>query len=84
MEDIFYDILEELYFIQTFDGIVEKLNLESNVLQRYLWKMYDLGLIKTMVNFDEEIEQNEEEFERNFKKYHYIASKKGLMWHNSL
>jgi transcription initiation factor IIE alpha subunit len=84
MEDIFYDILEELYFIQTFDGIVEKLNLESNVLQRYLWKMYDLGLIKTMVNFDEEIEQNEEEFERNFKKYHYIAAKKGLMWHNSL
>lgn len=84
MEDIFYDILEELYFIQTFDGIAEKLNLESNVLQRYLWKMYDLGLVKTMVNFDEEVEQNEEEFKQNFKKYHYIASKKGLMWHNSL
>ncbi len=84
MEDIFYDILEELYFIQTFDGIAEKLNLESNVLQRYLWKMYDSGLVKTMVNFDEEVEQNEEEFEQNFKKYHYIASKKGLMWHNSL
>lgn len=84
MEDIFYDILEELYFIQTFDELTRKLNLESNVLQRYLWKMYELGLVKTMVNFDEEIEQNEEEFERNFKKYHYIASKKGLMWHNSL
>lgn len=84
MNEIFYDILDELYFIRTFEELLEKLNLESNVLQGYLWKMLEEGLIKTMVNFDEEIEQNKENFEQNFKKYHYIASKKGLMWHNSL
>lgn len=84
MKEIFYDILDELYFIRTFEELLEKLNLESNVLQGYLWTMLEEGLIKTMVNFDEEIEQNKEIFALNFKKYHYIASKKGLMWHNSL
>ena len=84
MDDIFYEILEELYFIETFEGLKAKLSYETNVLQGYLWIMLEKDLIKIMVNFDEEIEQNKEEFEQNFQKYHYIASKKGLMWHNSL
>ncbi len=84
MEELMYQILEELYFIKTINQLEKKLEIDSSVLSLTLWKMIEKGLVKIMMKYDDEIELNKEEFELNSKNYHYIASKKGLIWHNSL
>lgn len=84
MSSVHSEILDELYFIATYEDILKELNLSDSTLRVELWQMIENGLVKVMSNYDEEIELNKEGFEQNLKKYHYIASKKGLMWHNSL
>jgi hypothetical protein len=82
-DDRYAEVLDELYFICSFDQLKNALS-HINDLKKVVWCMVELGLVKIMVNFDEEIELNKEDYEVNLGKYHYIASKKGLIWHNSL
>ena len=82
--DNYYSIIDELYFIETFDKLKTETNIEENILKQCLWELISNDYVKIMHNYDEEISVAIEEFEEKFKIFHYIASKKGLKWHNSL
>ncbi len=83
MNNIEYDILDELYFVQSFESLKSILQLEETLLKATLWQLILDQLVKCMLDFDEEVTISNDDFEENFKKYHYIASKKGLFLHNS-
>lgn len=83
MTNLEYEILDELYFVQTFDSLKLILQFEETILKQTLWQLIDSNLVKCMLDFDIEVTITSDDFEVNFKKYHYIASKKGLFLHNS-
>lgn len=83
MTDLVFNILDELYFICSFDDIIRQTQIENNVLKHELWLMIENGLVRTLEN-EEEINISLADFTSNFKKYHYIATKKGLMAHNTI
>ncbi len=83
MTDLEFVIIDELYFICNFNELLFNTSIEIQELKSTLWQLLEQDLIKCLV---EEEEQNISlvDFELNFKKYHYIASKKGLLAHNTL
>lgn len=83
MDELHYDIIDELYFITTFDQLLSSIGLEEQVVKEKIWELIEIQHVKAMVNYDNELELNKETFENNFRIYHYIATKKGLMWHNT-
>ena len=83
MTDLVYELLDELYFINNFEKLNEVIKLEESLLKKELWHLIELEWI---ICFDQDVEMNISllDFDSNFKKYHYIASKKGLLAHNTL
>jgi hypothetical protein len=83
LTDLEFVIIDELYFICNFNELLFNTSIEIQELKSTLWQLLEQDLIKCLV---EEEEQNISlvDFELNFKKYHYIASKKGLLAHNTL
>jgi hypothetical protein len=83
--DIEYDILNALYFVEPFEKIVEEVNGSANIIADSLKQLIDLRYVVAM-RWDED--QND--FVRSFiydadnmHAYHYLATKEGLMAHNS-
>ncbi len=83
-EEVYEIILDNTYFITDFEKLRKDTEIDSQLLFQYLWEMINLDFLKVMINFDEEIIVNSIEFEKKYQKYHYIATKKGLKWHNSI
>ena len=83
MSDLEYDILDELYFVQSFHELNEKLQWEDYALRDTLRNLLDKGWIRCYASPKEEIPDNELDFEIQYRNYYYIASKDGLLAHNS-
>lgn len=84
MSELEFDLLDELYFVQPFTYIQKTLKLEEAQLKEGLFLLFQKGWIKCY-NSDhtEVLNPNEEDFQKNYKSYHYLASKEGLLKHNS-
>jgi len=79
-----FDILDELYFIQSFDYIRKVLGFEELLLKENLYRMFEKGWIKCFSSVSKEIIlESEFDFERDYKNYYYLATKSGLIAHNS-
>ena len=83
MSDLEYDVLDELYFVQSYDYLKTTLSWEDDMLRDTLKKLVDKGWIKCYTNPNDEIFGNEIDFETEYRKYFYLASKAGLFAHNS-
>ncbi len=86
MADIEFDILDELYFVETFETLQKNLNFEKNTLKNYLKQLLAKGWIKYFSENQEEIFANMTDFkafDENFDKYSYLATKAGLTAHNT-
>jgi hypothetical protein len=84
MNDLEFDVLDELYFIQSFQYLKNVLNVEDRVLKETLLSMIKKGWIKCYKNNQEEIFNPQELFEDELLNYYYLASKSGLLAHNTL
>ncbi|GGF19556.1 hypothetical protein [Echinicola rosea] len=78
-----YDMMDELYFVQPFSYLKEVLNWDDKELLTTLHGLYRKGLVKCLSEPDEEIFQDAEIL-KNGRSYYYLATKKGLMEHNTL
>lgn len=77
-------ILDELYFVISFDELEKSVNLEDILLKNTLKDLIEKGWVKIYSkDKTEEIEYVTEEFDSNFHTYSYLATKKGLLVHNS-
>lgn len=82
MSDEEFDVLDELYFVQPFSYLKEELSMEDDELKNVLGSLLKKGYIKCLFNMNDEVFEDQLNFDSEFKNYHYLASKKGLLAHN--
>ncbi|MCH7400728.1 hypothetical protein ACFOUP_12205 [Belliella kenyensis] len=78
-----FDLLDELYFVQHYSYLKEALNWEDDVLLSTLQSLHDQGYIKCLKSPDEEV-FNSVDLPNQGVNYYYLATKKGLMDHNTI
>lgn len=83
MNDKEFDLLDELYFVQGYDYLQETLGWEDEELMETLTSLYQKGMIKCLVGPDEERFDQVDIFKEG-KDLFFLATKKGLMAHNTL
>ena len=82
MTEAEYDIMDQLYFVTSFEDVKELSGVDENVMTGVLWDFINCGWIKCYDGPENEIVVAEDDFKVNFAKYHYLASKQGLLAHN--
>lgn len=83
MTDDEFEVLDEVYFVQSFHQILEATGKENNILIKVLSSLYDKGWIRVFKEVDDEVPVNELNFEVHAGDYLYLATKQGLMAHNT-
>jgi hypothetical protein len=84
MSDLEFDVLDELYFVQSFEHLKLTLGWEDDLLRDTLHKLLDKKWIRCYLNPNEEIFGDDIDFKTSYWKYYYLASKAGLFAHNSI
>ena len=80
MEDVEFDVLDELYFVISYSDLHGSLDLRENDLKDALMTLENKGWIRIYNTMEEEV--SEFDLVNSFKSYYYLASKKGLLAHN--
>ena len=83
MSDEEFDLLDELYFVQPFDHLRSELGWEDELILKTLDSLYKKGMIKCLAQPDEE-RFDAVNILREGKELFFLATKKGLMAHNTL
>jgi hypothetical protein len=83
MTDIEDSIIDQLYFVTPFSAIAKEVEVDNAALAKELWSLITKGWVKCFADPENEISVSATEFNNNFSNYHYLASKKGLLVHNS-
>ncbi|MCR9252550.1 MAG: transporter [bacterium] len=83
MSDLEYDVLDELYFVVSFDDLMEKTDLEDHELKKVLNKLLQKSWIKCLSSATDDVPEDDLNFDRDARRYFYLATKAGLMAHNS-
>ena len=84
MTDLAFEILDELYFVTGFGELANRCDLAEELLCKELAEMITKGLVKCFYpDPDSEIGFNAADFQENCRKYYYLATKAGLLAHNS-
>jgi len=77
-----FDLIDELYFVQSYDYLKQELDWEDEKLLVILQKLIDKEWINCYSSPDEEI-FDDPDIPNKGKTYFYLASKKGLLDHNA-
>ena len=77
-----YEIIDALYFVIPFDELLAQLDLDEGSLVVELHKLHQKGWIRVYDAIDQELE-NHALLDDRFTKYQFLASKQGLIAHNS-
>jgi hypothetical protein len=72
-----------LYFVTHYEELQLSLNLDTEPLKSLIISLWDKGWLRCYLGVDKELDGDTVDFENQFNKYHYLASKEGLMAHNS-
>ena len=78
-----FDLMDELYFVQHYSYLKGVLGWEDQIMLETLSLLHDQGLIKCLRSPDEEI-FSAVNFTEEGKSLYYLATKKGLMVHNTI
>lgn len=83
MTDLEFEILDELYFVISFEALCKNLQMDESVLKDGLLAVYNKGWLRIFDKESDEDINSLDYFHKNYKKYNYLASKEGLLAHNS-
>jgi hypothetical protein len=84
MTDQEFDILDELYFVTAYPELLEKLNLPEPEFREALIGLISMNYIKCLFpDHDSEVPYDPVHFETEGQGYYFLASKEGLLAHNS-
>jgi len=84
MSDFEFDVLDELYFIQSFEALQGNLGCTSDDLAVCLQTLLDKGWIKLAEPIEDQIVPPVTfNIIQSPIRYHYLISKEGLLAHNS-
>lgn len=76
-------VLDELYFVQSFAELRESTRLEEAKLKDVLAGMLDKGWIRCLPSRGGEAAADVPSLPEAFQDFYYLASKAGLLAHNS-
>ncbi|RYD71791.1 MAG: hypothetical protein EOP53_23055 [Sphingobacteriales bacterium] len=83
--DLEYDVLNVLYFVEPFEKILEEVDAPANIIADVLKFLIDQKMVVAM-KLDEETDIYVRSFiydTDNMHAYRYLATKEGLLAHNS-
>ena len=83
MTDKEFEVLDELYFVTHYKELQESLDFDPESLKVLIISLWNKGWLRCYLGVDNELDGGTVDFENQFSKYHYLASKEGLMAHNS-
>lgn len=84
MTDIEFELIDSLYFVQTFEFLCNELQLNENDLKALLIETVQKDWVKVMDKETDEEILSPDVWTTNCSGYYYLATKKGLFAHNSL
>lgn len=82
MTDDEFNVLDELYFVQSFEELVKLSGYDPDQLVPIISSLFDQGYIKIFKNMDDEWTV-EELTKECYPISFFLATKKGLLAHNS-
>tara|TARA_R110000796_G_scaffold74374_1_gene167188 strand:- start:149403 stop:149657 length:255 start_codon:yes stop_codon:yes gene_type:complete len=82
MTDKEFDVLDELYFVQPFDAILEETGLAKEELKQVLSGLLNKGWVKCYGDRQAEMPIALKDLGNNLNSYFYLATKEGLLVHN--
>lgn len=82
MTTLEFDLLDELYFVISFNALQKELAWEEAILKTELTNLLQKGWVK-YINAQTMIEVPLNLIEPNYHLYLYLATKKGLLAHHS-
>lgn len=82
MSDEEFDVMDELYFVQSFNYLIEELEMSAEELKEVLKTLLSKGWVKCFYNMNDEVFEDKLDFDNEFKDYYYLATKPGLLAHN--
>jgi transcription initiation factor IIE alpha subunit len=82
MSDLEFDVLDELYFVISFDELKSATELDTETLRKVLHSMLDKGWIKCFRDRVEALSLEDVNFDQDYMRYYYLATKEGLLAHN--
>lgn len=83
MTDDEFDVLDELYFLQSYAYLKIETRISEQKLKAILADLLEKGWVKLYSSPIEQVEFEQSDFDAHFANYYYLASKAGLMAHNS-
>lgn len=83
MTDLEFDVLDELYFVQSFAELQEETGLEAGTLKKVLEEMYYKGWVRCMKDPEGGEQHHGQGFPDTYSTTYFLASKEGLLAHNS-
>lgn len=84
MTDAEFDILDELYFVTSFAELRKQLHLPDAELTAGLGQLAEKGYVKCLFpDPDSEIAFDLTAFRADYANYYFLATKEGLLHHNS-
>ncbi len=83
MTDAEFEVMDELYFVISFENLKQKLDLSEMELKDILGHLVAKNYVKCFKSVSDELPHEAVDFERSYRIYHYLASKEGLFAHNS-
>jgi hypothetical protein len=82
--DFEFDIIDELYFVTSFDQLLGNLQCDADQLKIELKQMLHKGWIKCFEERGDEIYNAFDLFDEEHTRFFYLATKTGLQKHTSL
>jgi hypothetical protein len=85
LSDIEYDILNAIYFVEPFSTLIAECDTPEKIIADVLKQLIDKKYV-TPMQFDEEKQEYVRTYfhdSDNMNAYFYLATKEGLMAHNS-
>lgn len=83
MNELEFEVLDQIYFVESFAKIQQVVEVDEITLKNTLKIMIEKGWVKCFLNQFSEVVSTTEDFEENFRDYYYLATKEGLLAHNS-
>ena len=84
MTEIEFEVLDELYFLQSYQYLINTLKIGDDILKSTLQELISKGWVRCYSSPSEEVDFELSVFAKEFKNYQYLASKAGLLAHNSI
>jgi DNA-binding Lrp family transcriptional regulator len=83
MTDIEFDVIDELYFVTPFDTLADQVAIPEQELKQTLQNLLAKGWIKCFKTASEELMPAALNFDKEYRQYYFLATKAGLLAHNS-